>query len=359
MKVILYSCLTSTLCLFLQAWVSHNDYLHHHHHRYHQQGFIKSRTQLYAELRILIHGTKNAYTTLRNHDVIIYQLTKSIEGRTRALGVYKSDNTVMPLCNEYLGSSEFYEDVTSTPLLAERLKEDRRILRIISSDRRGNSYSIEEYIDNDVYIPIKGATSSSTSNVSDLPVNEESIEDVEQRIAELELKLAELKLKALQSKLAENGEKVTLVRINTGSAPLPVGPYSQAIKANGFLFISGCIGIVNTHIALTPCSCYAVIHSYLGIDPSSNKLVSSEFKEQTEQLLSNLKFIISEAGSEVSKICKTTIFVTNLSQYAEINRIYCDFLLSNDVTIFPARSTVQVAALPMGALVEIEATVVA
>ena len=240
MKVILYSCLTSTLCLFLQAWYLHR---HHHHHRYrHHQG---SRTQLYAELRILIHGTKNAYTTLRNHDVIIYQLTRSIEGRTRALGVYKSDNTVMPLCNEYLGSSEFYEDVTSTPLSAERLKEDRRILRIISSDRRGNSYSIEEYIDDDVYIPIKGASSSSsTSNFSDLPVNEESIEDIEKRIAELELKLAELKLKALQSKLTEDGEKTALIRINTDSAPLPVGPYSQAIKANGFLFISGCIGIL-------------------------------------------------------------------------------------------------------------------
>jgi len=147
---------------------------------------------------------------------------------------------VIPLCNEYLGSSEFYEDIGSKPMLAERLKEDRRILRIISSDRRGNSYTIEEYIDDDVHIPIKGATSS--ANLSDLPIDESSIEDVEQRIAELELKLAELKLKALQSKQTEDVQKAALVRVNTDSAPLPVGPYSQAIKANGFLFISGCIG---------------------------------------------------------------------------------------------------------------------
>ena len=106
------------------------------------------------------------------------------------------------------------------------------------------------------------------------------------------------------------------------------------------------------------------------MDPHTNKLVSTTTTtgissdndnnndaviDQTKQALNNLKSIIVHGGSDVTKICKTTIFVTNLNNYSIINKLYGEFLTECGVTIFPARSTVEVKALPLNAIVEIEA----
>lgn len=106
------------------------------------------------------------------------------------------------------------------------------------------------------------------------------------------------------------------------------------------------------------------------MDPHTNQLVTavgiSDNNDsndnvilQTKQALHNLKSIIVNAGSDVTKICKTTIFVTDLNNYSIINKLYRDFLTECGVTIFPARSTVEVKGLPLRSLVEIEAIALA
>jgi 2-iminobutanoate/2-iminopropanoate deaminase len=121
--------------------------------------------------------------------------------------------------------------------------------------------------------------------------------------------------------------------IVTDSAPDPVGPYSQAIRANGFLFVSG----------------------QIPIDAASGAIVPGGVEEQTRQVMKNLAAILAAAGSGLTKVVKTTIFLTNLDDFARVNRIYGEFL--GDIK--PARATVQVARLPREALVEIEAVALA
>jgi 2-iminobutanoate/2-iminopropanoate deaminase len=121
--------------------------------------------------------------------------------------------------------------------------------------------------------------------------------------------------------------------IVTGRAPSPIGPYSQAIRANGFLFVSG----------------------QIPIDPADGAVVSGGVEEQTRQVMKNLASILDAAGSGLPKVVKTTIFLTDLEHFAKVNRIYGEFL--GDVK--PARATVQVARLPREVLVEIEAVALA
>jgi 2-iminobutanoate/2-iminopropanoate deaminase len=110
-------------------------------------------------------------------------------------------------------------------------------------------------------------------------------------------------------------------------APKPIGPYSQAIRANGFIFVSGQLGINNQgNISLTT-------------------------KEQTKQALKNLKAILESAGSSLEKVVKVTIFFTQKDDFSIINEIYAEFFKYNP----PARSAICVSALPKDALVEIEA----
>lgn len=116
--------------------------------------------------------------------------------------------------------------------------------------------------------------------------------------------------------------------IHTEKAPKAVGPYSQAIGIGDWVFCSG----------------------QIGIDPKSGELVSG-IEKQTEQALQNLKEVLKEAGSDVSSVLKTTIFITDMSNYATINEIYGKVFKDHK----PARSTIGVASLPKGALVEIEA----
>lgn len=116
--------------------------------------------------------------------------------------------------------------------------------------------------------------------------------------------------------------------VNTEKAPAAVGPYSQAIRSGNFVFTSG----------------------QIGINPLTSQLRVG-IEEQTRQVLSNLASVLSAAGSSMEQIVKTTIFLTDIADFAVVNGIYAESFAEAP----PARSTVQVAALPLGALIEIEA----
>jgi 2-iminobutanoate/2-iminopropanoate deaminase len=112
-------------------------------------------------------------------------------------------------------------------------------------------------------------------------------------------------------------------------APAPVGPYSQAIRVDGFIFCSG----------------------QIGLDPATGKIVEGGVAEQTRQVLDNLTAVLAAADRTLGAIVKTTIFLVDINDFAVVNAIYGERL----GTPAPARSTVAVAALPLGARVEIEA----
>ena len=116
--------------------------------------------------------------------------------------------------------------------------------------------------------------------------------------------------------------------IATQAAPAAVGPYSQAIKTDGLIFASG----------------------QLGLDPATGKLQEG-LEAQTRQVLANLTAVLGAAGASMADVVKTTIFLVDITQFATVNAIYSTAFPSPP----PARSTVQVAALPLGGLVEIEA----
>ncbi len=118
-------------------------------------------------------------------------------------------------------------------------------------------------------------------------------------------------------------------KIQTAQAPLPVGHYSQAVAVNGFLFISG----------------------QIGINPETGKLKEG-IENQTEQMLKNIEEILKEAGTAKEKIVKTTIFLKNIKDFQKVNAIYKKFFEGS--TVFPARSTVEVSNLPLNAEIEIE-----
>ncbi len=120
--------------------------------------------------------------------------------------------------------------------------------------------------------------------------------------------------------------------ISTKNAPAAVGPYSQAVRVGDFIYTAGQIPLV----------------------PESGKLIEGDIKEQTRQVMQNLAQVLEAAGSSLANIVKTTIFVTNLADFAAINKTYGSFFAADP----PARSTVQVAALPLGAQVEIEVVAV-
>lgn len=115
--------------------------------------------------------------------------------------------------------------------------------------------------------------------------------------------------------------------INTSSAPEPIGPYSQAVKAGGFLFLSG----------------------QIALKPATGELVTTNITEETTQVMENLQAVLSEAGLNFSHIVKTTIFLKEMSSFAEVNAEYGKYF-END---FPARETVAVKTLPKDVNVEI------
>ena len=117
--------------------------------------------------------------------------------------------------------------------------------------------------------------------------------------------------------------------ITTEKAPAAIGPYSQAIRVGDLVFTAG----------------------QAAVDPEKGKLIDGGIEEQTRQTLRNIEAILKAAGSSMDQVVKTTVFLQDMGDFAAMNAIYASFF--GDVP--PARSTVQVAALPLGALVEIEA----
>lgn len=118
-------------------------------------------------------------------------------------------------------------------------------------------------------------------------------------------------------------------KIATTKAPAAIGPYSQAIRAGDFLFCSG----------------------QIALQPESGELVSGGVAEQTRQVLDNLANVLLAAGTGFKAVVKTTIFLADLNDFAVVNDVYAEYC----ATQAPARATVQVAGLPKGALVEIDA----
>lgn len=120
--------------------------------------------------------------------------------------------------------------------------------------------------------------------------------------------------------------------ISTEKAPAAIGPYSQAVEVNGFLFTSGVIPIV----------------------PSTGELVQGGIEEQAEQAIGNLAALIEAAGAKVEDTIKTVVFIKDMNDFAKVNEIYSQYFKGD----CPARSCVEVARLPKDVLIEIEAIVV-
>ncbi len=115
-------------------------------------------------------------------------------------------------------------------------------------------------------------------------------------------------------------------------APKPIGPYSQAVEVDNFVFLSG----------------------QLGISLETGNLVEGGIEAQTRQIFANLEAVLASINLSLSDIIKTTVYMTDLNQFAEMNKIYNEHFAKD----YPARATIQVAALPKGACVEIEAVAV-
>lgn len=116
--------------------------------------------------------------------------------------------------------------------------------------------------------------------------------------------------------------------IATKEAPQAIGPYSQAIKANGFVFVSG----------------------QIAINPADGTIVDGAVAEQTERVMTNLKHILAAAGTSLDKVVKSTVFLKNMSDFTAMNEVYGKFFIAAP----PARATVEVARLPKDVLVEID-----
>jgi 2-iminobutanoate/2-iminopropanoate deaminase len=120
--------------------------------------------------------------------------------------------------------------------------------------------------------------------------------------------------------------------INTSNAPAPIGPYSQAIIAGDFVFVSG----------------------QVAINPANGELVMDTIKSETKQVMENIKSILIEAGIDFNHIVKTSIFLKEMQDFAQVNEVYGSYFSEQ----FPARETIQVAGLPKNVNVEISVTAI-
>jgi 2-iminobutanoate/2-iminopropanoate deaminase len=118
--------------------------------------------------------------------------------------------------------------------------------------------------------------------------------------------------------------------IKTDKAPAPIGPYNQAVEVNGMLFVSG----------------------QVAIDPATGDLVMDTIQNETHRVMKNIQAVLSHAGYDLSMVVKTTIFLSDMNLFAEVNEIYGSYFTSD----FPARETVAVKGLPKGVNVEISVT---
>ena len=133
----------------------------------------------------------------------------------------------------------------------------------------------------------------------------------------------------------DNNKSVAAVRqiVKTDHAPGAIGPYSQAVSANGFVFTSG----------------------QIPIDPATGEFVSGGIAEQTQQVLKNLSAVLEAAGSSLQQVVKTTVFLADMQDFTAMNEVYASFFGAEP----PARSTVQAARLPRDARVEIDVVALA
>ncbi len=120
--------------------------------------------------------------------------------------------------------------------------------------------------------------------------------------------------------------------VSTPDAPAAIGPYSQANKAGNTLYLSG----------------------QIGIDPATGELAAKDVAGQARQVMANMRAVLAAAGASPEQVCKTTVFLTDIADFAVVNEIYAQTFSANA----PARSCVAVAALPKGAKVEVEAIAV-
>jgi len=120
--------------------------------------------------------------------------------------------------------------------------------------------------------------------------------------------------------------------LHTDLAPAAVGPYSQAIASNGFIYTSG----------------------QIPIDPATGKIEAATIEEQTEQVMKNLQYVLAQGGVSFDRVVKTTCFLSDINDFAAFNGVYAMYFTEQA----PARSCVQVAALPLGAKVEVEVVAV-
>lgn len=120
--------------------------------------------------------------------------------------------------------------------------------------------------------------------------------------------------------------------VNTGNAPAPIGPYSQAVIAGNFIFVSG----------------------QIAMSPSTGELVLDDIKTETKQVMENIKAILTAAGAGFGNIVKTSIFLTDMQNFSQVNQIYGTYFDG----AYPARETVQVAGLPKNVNVEITVTAI-
>ena len=123
----------------------------------------------------------------------------------------------------------------------------------------------------------------------------------------------------------------SLTPVSTPGAPAAIGPYSQGVVAGSLLFVSG----------------------QLPLDPNTGDFVAGEIEEKTHQCLKNIAAIAKAAGSDLDRVVKVTVFLTNIENFSRVNQVYCQYFK----TLLPARSAVQVAALPKSADIEIEAII--
>ncbi len=121
-----------------------------------------------------------------------------------------------------------------------------------------------------------------------------------------------------------------MVRVETKDAPAAIGPYSQAVKAGGFLFASG----------------------MLPVDPATSQMAAADIRVQTEQIFKNIKALLAKEGLGMSDVAKTTVFLKDMNDFAAMNEVYKSAFEGCDV--MPARSAVQVARLPKDSMIEIE-----
>jgi 2-iminobutanoate/2-iminopropanoate deaminase len=124
------------------------------------------------------------------------------------------------------------------------------------------------------------------------------------------------------------GEKMNKETVSTDKAPKAIGPYAQAIKVGGFVYTAG----------------------QIALDPTTGNLVEGDIASQTRQVLENLQSVLKAAGSSLDRVVKATVFLQNMADFAAMNEVYAEYLGAAK----PARSTVGVAELPRGALVEID-----